>query len=189
MPKLRALTPAQAAATRVARIGPRVNRVRQRLTEKGLRPHRVFIVWVRWSGERGEGDAQVALEQEILPTPKVESLDSVILAGGNAGVVPFGNLRVTEVDPTLPYSLLRGLHPQFTDPRTDMLRPEYEVFYEVVDDGRDGDPAPVRRRFRLMSEPTRRAGKLDWLLLLEKEDENRNRRGRPTPGVDENEQD
>lgn len=154
--------------------------------------------WTKWTGkERGAGDEVLILRREILPTPKVESLDSVTFSIFHAGTIPAGSVRVRDISvATFTEDTLRGL--DSTDPATGgaaipknhvkrdgagLLEP-YDFFYEVVEDGR-GEAEPVRDRYRLLSKPFREAGKVAWTILLERVGPDRTRDDRspfPAPG-------
>lgn len=187
MPKVRPLTPTEARATLANRLGPTVDRIRQIATNLGVRPYRVFLVWTRWSGsERGEGNEQEVLRVEVLPTPRVTSLDNVSFSPMHAGVLPVGSLRVDRISvATLPscfpttYDLLRG-H-MVPTPHEDQTPEPFEFFYEVIEDGR-GDCPPVRAKYRLLSVPFRRAGKVDWTVTLERESQDNFRDGASSIG-------
>lgn len=173
MPKVRALTPAQAKNTLVNRFNPKADRLRQLSTKFGLRPYRMFLVHTKWDGaERGEGFEHLTSRAELLPTPQIINMDNVSFSFFHAGTLPVGSIRVDQISGTFTEDTLRGKlgHQDEVDPTTDF-------FYEVVEDGR-GDPNPLPSRYRLLSMPFRRAGKLDWTILLERVSQERDREGR-----------
>lgn len=183
MPKPRPLTPYEAQhsiAHRFTRIG---DRLRQFNTKFGLRPYRVFLVWVKWDGaERGEGNEREIQRTEILPTPLVESLDSVTFSFFHAGTLPVGSIKVSQISAgVFTEDMLRGR--MIPVAHEDSVPEPFDFFYEVYEDGR-GDPEPVRGRYRLLTTPMRRAGKLDWNLMLERVSPDPNRHGttRFSPG-------
>lgn len=171
---VRPLSENEALSSLVNRFGPTADRLRQLATKFGVRPFRVFLTWTKWSGgERGAGTETVAKRIEILPTPRVRSLDSVALSTYGAGVIPVGSIQVDRISvDAFTFDLLTG-HTVPT-PHEDAIPEPYEFFYEVVEDGR-GDPNPVRQRYRLMSSPARRAGSVDWIVRLERESLDRTR--------------
>lgn len=174
MPKIRPLNPLQAKQSLANRLAPTIDRIRQLSTNLGIRPYRVFLTWTRWTGEvRGEGEELLAKQVEILPTPKVDSLDRVSFSLFAAGTLPVGSIQVSEISAAaFTEDVLTGRAVPVLG--EDEVPPPYEFFYEVVEDGR-GDPDPVRNRFRLLTKPFRRAGKVDWTIMLEKEDADRDR--------------
>ena len=170
----------EARGTLVNRFVKLADRLRQLNTKFGLRPYRVFLVWSKWTGEeRGEVNEVEALRIEILPTPKVSSLDSVALNPMSAGIVPVGSLRVTEVSGAFTQDVLMGKKLPVLHEET--IPEPWEFFYEVVEDGR-GDPEPVRSKFRLMSTPFRNAENVEWNVTLERVSEDRDRKGRSQYG-------
>ncbi len=203
MAKIGPLTPDQARATIAHRLGSRLApKVRQLNTKFGLRPQRVFLVWTRWNGaERGEGKEAETYRAELLPTPKVDSMDGVAFSLLQAGTVPVGSVKVSEVSVSYTEDQLRGLAqpPTHADSSccvsastcmlehvAPVLHPEHitepnDFYYEVVEDGRGDDP-PHRAKFRLLNRPFRRADKLDWSLLLERVGQDNNREGSSATG-------
>lgn len=199
MPRVRPLSPEQARHTLANKFGRLADRVRQLATKFGVRPQRVFLRWVKWTGtERGEGDEIDVLTYEILPTPRVTSLDSVSFSFVGAGVIPVGSLKVDRISIALftrdillgkafpnpkqrpgrervtrrplvaPMPGMSALEPHIPEP--------YEFFYEIVEDGRGDDP-PKRSKFRPMNEPMRRAGAVEYTVMLERVSEDRLRNG------------
>lgn len=187
MPKPRALTTAEAKRSLAHRFGPRADRLRQFATKFGIRPYRVFLIWTRWWGdERGEGRETEIKRVEILPNPKVESLDAVAYSPSSAGTIPLGSIRLTGVSvDAFTFDLLEGRHADVIE-RDDAktIKGDVSFFYEIVEDGRGDDP-PTRARFRLATTPFRRAEKVDWLLVLERASEDRTRAGTSQIGEDD----
>lgn len=197
----RLLTATEASQTLVARLGPTVNRLRQRLTNFGLRPYEVYLVWTRWTGpERGEGSEVILKRVPILPSPKVEDLTSVSLQFYSGGTLPVGSVRVTEIPPTMAQDTLSGLtvpadpaasfasqaagrgpvDPSKASLAAGEVVDPYEFFWEIVDDGRSNEGRlPVRRRFRPLSKPFRRAEQFDWAIVLERVSEDMKPNGQP----------
>lgn len=196
MSKIRPLTPEEARQSIVMRIAPTVDRARQRVVAAGLRPYRVFLTWTLWvlanskgeprlpvvlTTERGQGVEYLLGRVEILPTPRVMSLDSVSLSSSGAGIVPMGSVRIDQISALYTRDVLMGVAVPANElpfkgqtPDEKHIPEPYEFFYEVVEDGR-GDCAPKRERFRIMSEPMRRADKIDWTLMLERSTGDRTR--------------
>jgi len=181
MPKPRPLTPIEAKKTIAHRLSPKIDRLRQFATKFGLRPYRVFLVWTKFSAsERGEGYETEVRRKEILPTPLVDTVDSVSLVPFAVGVVPVGTVRVSRVSVS-----------QFTADELngrasgeDHIEEPFSFFYEIVEDGR-GDAQPARTKYRLSTQPMRRAGNLEWTFLLERMSEDRDRDGESKLGQDD----
>lgn len=174
MPKIRPLTSAEAKRSLAHRLGVKVgDKVRQLATKFGIRPHRCFMVWGKWTGDaRGEGTFEEVTRTELLPTPRVSSLDSVALDPRMAGVLPMGTIRVDQVSVSYTEDQLTGL--KFAGGKH--IKEPFDFFYEIVEDGRGDDPPP-RARFRLSGKPFRRAGQVDWSILLERQSEDLDRDG------------
>lgn len=176
MPRPKPLTDEQAQRSFANRFGRTADNLRQLATKFGIRPYRVFLVWQKWTGvERFEGDPVTLLELEILPTPEVQSLDSVAVNPLTAGMLQMGMVRVKEVSTSLTYEQLKGLAIP-GQPLLDHIPQPFSFFYELREDGRSGVKT-VRRKYRLATEPTRDAGNVQWVLTLEKISEDRNRDG------------
>jgi|HubBroStandDraft_4_1064222.scaffolds.fasta_scaffold128350_3 hypothetical protein len=201
--KPRALDPHQARESLAHRLAPRVDRLRQRVVRAGLRPYRVALVWTRWAGqERGEGQERPLGRIEILPSPKVTSLDNVAYRLFSGGTLPVGSVRITEISALYTSDQLRGLAvptPEFIA-RNDPPRPEsaaclpprlddrglpdpLDFYWEVWEDGRGDDPAE-RMKFRLMAVPMRMAGGVQWAALLERVSVDALRDGTSVSGYD-----
>jgi hypothetical protein len=192
VPRPRPLSPERARHTLANRLGRVFDRARQFATKYGVRPYRVFLTWTQWEGggavERGEGREILYRRIEILPTPRVTSLDNLSFSLAHAGVIPVGSVRLDRVsiyrftedvlsgkafpDDPLPFGEVRG-EKHIPEP--------FEFFYEIVEDGR-GDCPPKRSRFRPMNRPMRRAGKVDWTVMLERTSEDRTRQDKSAIG-------
>ena len=165
MPKPSALSATQAKRTLAHRLVGRVDRVRQIATRLGVRPYRVALVWTTFTGEeRGEGREVEVKRIELLPTPKVESLDNILFNPMSIGVMPVGLIRLSLVSGSYTSDQLSGNWvptPHETPPG------QYSFYYEIQEDGR-GDPDPVPMRYRLAARPMRRAGQVAWNIMLER---------------------
>jgi len=178
--RIRALRPDQATRTLANRLGPLGDRLRQQISVRfGLRPYRVFLTWTKWDNpdalaERGEGNELLLARLEILPTPRVSSLDNLTFSLYHAGQIPVGSLKIDRIsivsfteDILLGKSFPNNPLPFNENPKEKHIPQPFEFFWEIVEDGR-GDQPPKRSRFRPMNRPFRRAGKLDWTIMLER---------------------
>jgi hypothetical protein len=210
MARIRPLTPEQAKRTLANRFGGLADRMRQLNTRFGVRPYRVFLRWTMWNGsgplpERGEGDELDVLTIEVLPTPKLINLDSLSFSFWHAGQIPVGSVRLEEISiARFTEDILLGkAWPQFEpgcspcdkdptlvplvapmpgmDPREPHVPEPYEFFYEIVEDGR-GDCPAKRSKFRPLNRPMRRAGKVDWTVMLERVSQDRTRDNKSSIG-------
>jgi hypothetical protein len=206
VPRPGPLSPERAHRSLVHRLAPRIDRARQYLTRFGLRPYRVFLHWVKWTGlERGEGEEEEIPGGliEILPTPKVKSLDAVAARFFSGGVLPVGSIQVSRISALFTQDQLTGLAvptEEFTEhndpprlassarlprkPSVNSLPEPFDFFWEVVEDGRGDDPA-ARNKFRLAAWPMREAGAIDWAVILERISNDENRDGTLNSGIDE----
>jgi hypothetical protein len=152
--------------------------VRQIATDLGVRPYRCFLTWTVWAGptgvERGEGNERIYARMEILPTPRVRSLDRVSFSMFHAGTMPVGSIQVDRIS-VVQFTrdvLLGKSFPNNPLPFGEIFGEKhipqpYEFFWEVIEDGRGDNPAK-RERFRPLNSPERRAGKVDWTIMLER---------------------
>lgn len=163
MPRVRPLTPQQAKRTLANRLGPRVDRLRQIATNLGVRPYRVYLTWVSWSGgARGEGEESIFKRIEILPTPRVTNVETQSLTPFSAGVLPIGQIRVDLISVAFTEDRLSGRNSGENE-----IPDNLDFFYELQEDGRGDDPA-YRHKFRLATQPYRKAGGVQWIVLLER---------------------
>lgn len=135
--------------------------VRQVATDLGARPYTVHMIKTRWSeGERGYGVEEVIDDTEILPVPKVDSLNAVSLQLQSIGLDEIGDLRITEISPRYTEFQLLGKTPEGNP-----LDRNESFFYEVTFYGADGNP-PIRRRFQPRNVPSFEPTRLQWTISL-----------------------
>lgn len=157
-------------ASLVEQLGPTADNLRQLYTEFGLRPYRVFSVVVKWSGgASGLGDAVVASETELLPTPLVKDMKPIRGVSKPAGRNEEGGIMLTQISPRYTEDDIRALF------HTQPLGEALDGFLEVRVDSRDGEA--VRRRFSVKGAPYRDAGKFEWSARLRIQYADRSRAG------------
>lgn len=134
-------------------------------------------MWSQWGGsERGEGHERELQRIEMLPTPKVTSLDMVRKSPVSAGVIPIGSVRLDFVSVAqFSEDILVGKWQPVQ--HENHIPGKIEFFYLIVEDGR-GDPLPSQKKFRLLSTPHRDAGGVKWLITLERISEDLGRDGK-----------
>lgn len=184
MPRPRPLSPREAKRTLANRFTRVADNLRQLNTKFGMRPTRCFLIWTRWTGgERGAGNEEELVRLELLPTPKVNSLDNVTFSILQAGTVPAGSVKLTEVSTQYTYDQLTGHMDagvaedgDCKPGHLDQIKQPNDFFYELVEDGR-GDPHPRRFKFRVLSYPFRQPGMVRWTVMLERVHEDRGRDG------------
>lgn len=170
MPTPRPLQPFEAKRTLAHRLRRQVDRLRQFSTKFGLRPYRVFLVWTTFDGEeRGEGVEREIARIEILPTPKIAELTALQNNPYVAGILTTGSVRLERISAGFTQAQLSGLEIPGKGQVADMPR-RVDFWYEVREDGRGGD-RPVPLRFRLSTQPSRVAGNVSWVVMLERQDE------------------
>jgi hypothetical protein len=194
MPRPRPLTSDEATRTLANRFGKRADSLRQFNTKFGARSKRVFLVWTRWDGlepERGVDDEKVLHRVEILPTPRVSDLTAVSRRPFFAeGTLPDGGVRVDEISVyRFTEDMLKGLvvpgdpgspgHP--IAPRNKdqsiTMPAGTDFFYEIVDDGRQGEGPAERQRFQLIGFPTRLETRVQFAVFLSRSSADTSRRG------------
>ena len=167
-------TSLQYAKTLARRFVPLADKLRDLMTKFGLRPYKVRIMRVKWSGgQRGIGVPTVASELHILPTPLISDLTSLQEIVHPVGLDESGPIQLSEVSGTFTEDDLMG--------RSIIgaaVAADDEVFYEIEFPRPDGTPS-TRRRFYMLSPPHYHAGRLQWIIRLERSHEERDRAGDP----------
>ncbi len=180
MPRPRPLNPIEATRTLANRLGKRVDNLRQFSTKFGTRSKRVFLVWTKVTGEeRGEGDENILYRIELLPTPRVSELTAVSRRPLIEGSLSDGGVRVDEIS-VYRYTedMLRGLvvPGEPGQPGTPiapvgaerLTNPRIDFFYEIVDDGRQGEGRAARQRFQLIGYPARLESRVQFAVFLQR---------------------
>lgn len=176
--------------------------IRQNYTDFGLRPYRVFLVWIQWKpeavviddqldlGEVGAGKPTLMREIEILPTPRVEyggigkDFDAV-------GTTERGAIGVSEISERYSEDQLTGLLAEFRDPAyPDTLGQGIDFFWEIREErpaqglgppqplcDSTGPLPPARRRFHVSGVPVRQPDRFQWFVSLIRADGERSRTG------------
>jgi len=167
------VTTSQAKGTLARKFIPLADSLRDLLTKFGLRSYRVSFVRVSWSsGRRGIGTPTVIEEKVILPTPKISSLDAVSELLQPIGLSEVGSIQLSGISGTYTEEQLLGQSPEGDD-----IPPDQEFFYEIEFFPNAGEAK--KRRFTPKSVPSYLAGKLQWIIALEKANDDRARNGDP----------
>lgn len=151
-PSLRPLSDFEAEHTLVEDLVPVADDIRQLYTEFGLRPYRVFLVWVGFTADEnadglpdvdvqgvsaddntiGAGRPFLIAEMELLPTPRVGPLGGVRQNLEPVGLTEAGGVTIDQISPSYSEDLLFGLLYDLLDPQHPaQLRPGIQFFYEV----------------------------------------------------------
>lgn len=200
------LKPGQVGRTLADRLIPLADSVRQLYTDFGLRPYRIFLVWIEWKPEGavlggqldfdevGAGEPTLVREIELLPTPRVE-LGGVGKDFDAVGTTERGSVGVSEISESYSEDQLTGLLNEFRDPKyPDTLRQGIDFFWEIREErppqglGRQFGPCDssggyqtVRRRFHVSGVPVRQADRFQWFVSLIRADGERSRSGSVEP--------
>lgn len=151
-----------------------VDNLRDLFTSFGLRPYKVRLVVLRWSGAKvGVGAAVVERAIDILPTPLVADLSTMTAIMNPVGLDEAGEIVVSQISGSFTEDQLRGMVPG-----QKKLELNQEAFYEIEYPQPDDGPTR-RRRFTLRGAPFYAAGKFQWQVRLERAHGERARNGDP----------
>lgn len=173
------VAPQDVGTTLAQDLVPVVDSIRQIASDMGLRPYRVFLVHVAWSGAtRGIGQAVEVSRREILPAPEVSDMSGTSRVLEAVGMVEEGGLRLRKVTASLTEDDLLGRTPDLLMPDgTRRDRRNIEFFYEVVQQRPGGVTPAVRRRYIPDSAGDLRPGQAGWTISLKKQQQDRARDG------------
>lgn len=157
-------------------LGPVVDEIRQLATDFGIRPYRVFLIHVRWSGGKiGVGTPQEISRREILPTPKVRDMTNTVEVLSAFGRLEEGAVAVEKISAKWSEDDLLGKTPDLTDPAVPRAgRHECDFFWEIQEN-RGVIPPPVPRQYVPGAVPTLSRGGMAWRITLTKRAVNRSR--------------
>lgn len=159
-----------------------VDSLRQLHTTFGVRPYRVFLVHLLWSGGRpGVGDPVEVSRVEILPTPLVRDMSAVGQVLASTGLQEDGQLTVSQISTRFAEDDLMGRTPDLQDPALPRTsRGGIQFFWEIVQDRRI-DPRGVPRRFAPVSAPSLSRDSFQWTVTLTRQDFDSGRGGAMQP--------
>ena len=146
--------------------------VRDIYTQLGLRTYSVKIIRTAWTGgRRGVGIEYIKDSLDILPTPRISSLDELTEVLQPVGLDELGSIRVSEISGRFSEDQLLGRIPDGIP-----IDKDEQVFYEIEFPRADGISG-VKRRFAPRSAPNYEASTLQWSMRLERTREDRARNG------------
>ena len=163
------LSTANLQTTLVSKLRGKVDKVRTVAVKLGLRPYRVFLIHVKWTGGiKGQGSEKMVSWNEIWPNPRLSIQDRE--SGGlfrdmtSWGMIEEG--MVTAIGISLSYTedQLLGLGEGGI-----AILPDREFFWEIREDGAR-TPTPRRRRFHPDDVPHQTA--TGWVMKLRKSQKN-----------------
>jgi len=160
------------------KLVPVADKIRALASKFGLRPYRVFLVHGTWTGEReGQGQLLRTSRRELLPTPRVRSMDSVRQYLRATGRTEDGDIYIDQISASIPEDDMLGKTPDLRDPSNPRSALEVSEFWWEVVEERPSDPKPVIRRFVPASAPDLRRDSLAWSINLTKQDYDPSREG------------
>lgn len=160
--------------TLLAGLSGVVDSARDIPVQMGLVPYSAWLVHTRWSGgTRGRGVEEVVRERQLLPTPMVSEVSSLVrqlLAGGRdeQGTVRARGISVARY--TEDELLGRGVGGQ-------PVPKDQNFYWELRFPQREG--GPILRKFTVSGSPERKMGNLEWVVDLVRASEDRARNGQP----------
>lgn len=177
--KVRPLLPHSITQTLAQQLVPVVDEIRQLATDFGIRPYRVFLVHIAWTGPvRGAGDAVEISRREILPTPQVMDMSATTKELAAIGLTEVGGIRLAKVTASLTEDDLLGRTPDLLLPDgTRAQKQTIEFFYEVVQQRPAGLQSAARRRYVPDSAADLKPALAGWTISLRKQDADRARDG------------
>jgi hypothetical protein len=160
--------------TLAQKLIPVADNIRNLFTRFGLRPYKIAIVRVRWSGgRRGRGVPTVVSSTALLPTPMVQDLSTLVEVASPVGLDETGAIVVSQISGSYTDDDLR-----FTSAEGQPPGPDEEVFYEIEYPQPGGNDS-IRRRFYIRGAPYYDANQFQWTVRLERANEDRTRTGDP----------
>ena len=173
---VRPLRPDEVKQTLAVRLVPTIDKIRQLSTKFGLRPYRVFLVHVQWTGERiGLGTPIEISRREVQPTPRIRDMSSTIEMLSAFGRLEEGAITVDKISPLWSEDDLLGATPDLIETSLPRAGKHNCEFFWEVQENRPVSPPPVPRRYAPASTPTLSRGGMSWRMVLTKQSVNRTR--------------
>jgi hypothetical protein len=173
---VRPLRPDEVKRSLMSTLSPVIDNIRQIAVQLGLRPYRVFIVHVLWTGVKvGDGNPLEISRREILPTPRIRDMSATTEVLSAFGRVEEGGIVIDRISAKYSEDDLTGKTPDLIDPampRTGKRNGEY--FWEVQEN-RPGFPRTLPRRYVHAAAPTLMRGGSHWRIPLNKQNVDRSR--------------
>lgn len=173
---VRPLRPDEVRSSLMSGLQPSIDAIRQIPTDLGLRPYRVFLIHVEWTGVRvGDGQPIELSRREILPTPRIRDMASTSEVLSSFGRVEEGGIVVDRITAKFSEDDLLGKTPDLLDPAVPRSGARNGQFFWEVQENRPGFPATLPRSYVPASAPTLMRGGLQWRVVLNKLMVNRSR--------------
>lgn len=171
-PKFTVLSGEKLAKSFASSLISAADSIRDLYVQFGLRTYLVSIIRTGWTGgKRGMGVEYVKEEIEVLPTPRLSTLDSVTEILQPVGLDEIGYVMLSEISGRYTEDELLG---RIKDGIP--LGKDEQVFYEIHFPQKDGNPG-IRRRFLIRAAPFYSAERLQWSIQLQRAHEDRTRAG------------
>lgn len=171
-PKFTKLSGTDLSRTLASCLIPVADSVRDIYTQLGLRTYSIKIIRTSWSGgRRGVGIEYIKEQLDVLPTPKISSMDEITEVLQPIGLDELGSIRLSEISGRFTEDELLGRIPNGIP-----IDKDEQVFYEIEFPRADGISG-VKRRFVPRSAPYYEASTLQWSVRLERTREDRSRNG------------
>lgn len=157
-------------------LSPVIDQIRQIPVSLGLRPYRVFLVHVLWTGQKvGDGDPVEVSRREILPTPRVRDMSATTEVLSAFGRVEEGGVVVDRISARFSEDDLMGKTVDLQDQALLRTGKRNGEFFWEVQEQRPGCPNPIPRRYVNSSVPTLMRGGSHWRVPLAKQNTDRSR--------------
>ncbi len=165
--------------TLARKLVPVADSLRDLLTKAGLRPYVLRLVWTEWTrGMRDEGTEEVVRMVQILPTPKVQAVETLEEVVRAVGTEEFGEILVTQISARYTENFLRGFGEDGSETPANQ-----SFYYEIEFPNENGTFPGIKRRFTLQGAPALYPGRFGWELKLRKAIANRGLDGIPQGDV------
>ncbi len=154
----------------VVRLVPVVDKIRQLYISFGLRPYRVFLVHVMWTGtQRGDGNEVEISRREILPTPRLLDMNATSEILRAYGLTEEGGVAVDQITTKYTEDDLMGRTPDLNDPAVPRTGLRNVDFFWEVQESRPSNPPPTPRRYEPNSVPMLGRDRFQWRVTLSKQ--------------------
>jgi hypothetical protein len=156
---------------------PLVDVIRQNtVVDLGLRPYRVFLIHVQWSGAKpGDGQPTEMSRREIKPTPRVRDMSSTTEVLSAFGRLEEGGIVVDKISAKFSEDDLMGKTPDLVNPARPRTGKRNGEFFWEVQENRPVNPNPIPRRYVPAAAPTLMRGGSHWRVPLNKQNTDRSR--------------
>ncbi len=175
---LKAPTPAVAQQSLAYSLTAIVDGCRQIAVDLGVRPYRVWLVHLMWSGaRRGNGVPEVISEVELTPVPRVRDLDGLRREVRAPGTVEEGDIVVDRISARYSEDTLLGRTPDIQDPQLRRTSLRQAEFFWEIQENRPGRIPPPRRRFSGPRTASLSRAGMSWRVVLTRQSGDRQRDG------------